>query len=276
MDGEAVPARVPEDSPRPVYIASDQHFGAPSAAASRLRELLFVRWLDHAAQDAAEIILLGDLFDFWFEWRSVVPRGYVRVLGKLAELRDGGLPITAYTGNHDLWHRDYFPQELGIPVLREPFERTWFGKRYFLAHGDALGPGDHGYKFIRRVFVSPVARWLFARLHPNFALWLANRSSATSRQATRKSDAIDKGEKEFLVRYVQGEVRQRDAYDYYVFGHRHLARWQPIGRRATLVVLGDWIHDYCYLKIAATGPAMMRFDPTNGPQPWHFEHGGAR
>ncbi len=251
-----------------VYIVSDAHLGAPDSASSRQRERLLVDWLDTIAPDAAEIILLGDLFDFWFEWRHVVPKGYVRLLGKLAELTDSGLKITAFAGNHDLWYRDYFKDELGIPVHHGPVSREWFGKRYYLAHGDGLGPGQRGYKFMKAVFTNRLAHWLFSRLiHPSFAVKLATASSKASRQAHAEFDDIDKGPQEYLYQYVRDRIADGDSHDYFVFGHRHLPNHMQMSASQELLVLGDWIRQFTYIEISADGPRLMRYVPDADPLP---------
>ena len=144
-----------------IYFASDNHLGAPTAAESKPREAKFVQWLDNIKADAGAIFLLGDLFDFWFEYKTVVPKGFVRTLGKLAELRDSGIPIYFFVGNHDLWMDDYFETELGILVYRRLLEVECAGKRFLIGHGDGLGPGDKGYKRMKKVFTNPFCKWLF-------------------------------------------------------------------------------------------------------------------
>src|SRR5262245_45365240 len=158
-----------------IYFASDLHLGIPDHAASLEREKRFVRWLDTVKKDAQAIFIVGDLFDFWFEYKQVVPRGFVRVLGKLAELSDSGLPIYFFTGNHDQWMKNYFEEELGIMVFHQPERIEIAGKNFLIAHGDGLGPGDHGYKFLKKFFRGKFTRWLFARLHPNFGIWLGKK-----------------------------------------------------------------------------------------------------
>lgn len=242
-----------------VYIAADVHLGAPSPEASRRREAHLISWLDEVAPAAAEILLLGDLFDFWFEYQRVVPKGYVRLLGKLAELSDAGLPITLFAGNHDLWYGDYFPRELGIAVQHSPLEREWFGRRYFLAHGDGLGPGDQGYKLMRRVFVHPLSRWLFRWLHPDLGIRLAERLSKTSRNATGQADQVDHGENEFLLQFAREHAADHPQIDHYVFGHRHRRYEAQLPNEAHLQVLGDWLRDFSYLEICDTGPRIAFF-----------------
>ena len=228
-----------------VYFASDFHLGIPNKEASLKREKLIVKWLDSIQHDAKALFLLGDLFDFWFEYTSVVPKGYVRLLGKLAELRDKGIPIHCFTGNHDLWMFGYFESELGIPVIRHPIRISIGGKRFLLGHGDGIGPGDHGYKFIKKVFANPFCQWIFASLHPNLGIGIANFWSRRSRSANGQFPEEFLGEdKEWLIVYCK-EVLKTDPIDYFIFGHRHL----PIDHRiekSRYINLGDWIKHNSY------------------------------
>lgn len=242
-----------------IYIASDQHFGVPSLAKSQERERLFVKWLEYCRHDAQEIILLGDLFDFWFEYGRVVPKGTTRVLGKLAELADAGLPITLFCGNHDMWQRQYLPEEIGVKLIRDEQLREFFGKKYYLHHGDGKGPGDRGYKLMKWGFRSWLLKLCFRWLHPDWGVAIAQASSKTSRHAHAKADDVDKGDREFLVQYVRRKAEQGTDFDYFVFGHRHLARCQAFGN-TRLLVLGDWITDFSYLRITADeGPQFLTF-----------------
>jgi len=228
-----------------IYFVSDAHLGVPNYASSLQREKKLVEWLDAASQDAAAIHLVGDLFDFWFEYRHAVPRGFVRVLGKLAELRDRGIDLYVYTGNHDLWMFDYFEQELGIPVFREPQSWTYHGSRFLVGHGDGIGPGDHGYKFIKRVFSNRWCQWAFARLHPNLGVGMALYWSRKSRQADAHKDETFKGETEPQVIHAR-QVLQREPYRYFIFGHRHCAALYPLRPDSTFCNLGDWITQFSY------------------------------
>jgi len=251
-----------------IYFASDQHFGAYDPGLTQARERHFVRWLDHIRHDATELYLVGDLFDFWFEYKKVIPKGYPRLFGKLAELRDAGLPITLFAGNHDLWYKDYFPKYFDIPVMHGPIEREFFGKQYFIAHGDGRGPGDTGYKLMRKVFVNPVSKWAFGWLHPNLGVGLADWASRKSRQAHAPLDEIDHGDREMLYQYVKRKVEEGgDRYDYYVFGHRHLVKFRPVGERAHLVLLGDWLRYFSYLRVDADGPKLFSFKLEDNPVP---------
>lgn len=245
-----------------IYFASDLHLGAPDAERSLAREKHFVRWLDTIADDAAALYIVGDLFDFWFEYKHAVPRGHVRVLGKLAELSDRGLPIHLFTGNHDMWIFDYLPQELGVRLHREPIRATFNGKQFLIGHGDGLGPGDHGYKFIKKIFANPFLQWAFARLHPNFGIALANYFSRSSRAKTGQADAQFLGEdQEWLAVYCR-EVLEQEDIDHFVFGHRHLPleiTLNDSGARYTN--LGDWITYYTYAVFDGEELRLEKYPP---------------
>ena len=204
-----------------IYVASDQHFGIPNHAESILREKLFVRWLDEVKQDAAAIFLLGDLFDFWFEYKTVVPKGFVRVLGKLAEIRDRGIPIYFFIGNHDLWMDDYFHEELGIQVYKEPKQFEIGKHTFFMGHGDGLGPGDHGYKRMKKVFTNPVAKWFYRWVHPDWGMRLAHYLSTKNKLISGDEDLKFLGEEgEWLVQYSKMKLDENHIY-YFLFGHLH-------------------------------------------------------
>jgi UDP-2,3-diacylglucosamine hydrolase len=244
---------------KPIYFASDFHLGAPDYAGSLIREKEVVKWLRQCSRDASEIFLVGDVFDFWFEYRRAVPRGFTRLLGTISEITDSGIPVHWFTGNHDMWIFDYLPQECGITLHREPVIREWNGRRVMIGHGDGLGPGDHGYKFIKKVFSSPLSQWLFARLHPNFGIWLANKSSGYSRSTTGGKDRVFLGEdKEWLVVYAK-EVLQREHIDYFVFGHRHLPLEIRLNDRSVYYNLGDWLVDYTYGVLDENGFQLRRW-----------------
>lgn len=229
-----------------IYFASDFHLGVPTYEKSLEREKKIIRWLESIRHDAEEIYLMGDVFDFWFEYKTVVPRGYVRLLGKLAELSDSGIKLHYFTGNHDMWTFDYLEKELNTTIYRAPIERTYSNKTFYIGHGDGLGPGDHGYKFIKKVFASPICQWLFARLHPNFGIGLANYFSKKSRIATGNSDEKFLGEEnEWLVIYSK-EILAKKHFDYLIFGHRHLPLDITINEKSRYINLGDWIRYFTY------------------------------
>ncbi len=243
-----------------LYFASDFHLGVPDRHTSRQRELKLVRWLEHIRSDAEAIYLLGDIFDFWFEYRTVIPKGFIRLQGKLAELRDAGIPISFFTGNHDMWMFDYFPSELNIPVYRQPIVLQTPGHRMLIGHGDGLGPGDRSYKILKRIFASPVAQWLFARLHPNLGMSIAHYWSGKSRLANQKREEKFKGEdQEFLMQYCR-ETEQHTHYDFYIFGHRHLPLDLPVGPSSRYINLGEWVHYSTYAEYDGTTVRLLSFD----------------
>ena len=231
-----------------IYFLSDFHLGAPDALSSLEREKKINRFLDSIKNDAAEIFIAGDLFDFWYEYKKVVPRGYVRILGKLAELTDLGIPIHFFVGNHDMWMKNYFQQELNIPVYFEPVEFTINGKKFLIGHGDGLGPGDHGYKFIKRIFRNKACQWLFGILPPYLGMGLANYFSRKSRAMTGLNEEQFLGEdKEWLIIYSR-ELLQKKHFDYFVFGHRHLPILFKLSETSQYVNLGDWIRYNSYAE----------------------------
>lgn len=229
-----------------IYFLSDFHLGAPNEQASRVREDNVVRFLQNAKEDAAAIFIVGDIFDFWFEYQHVVPKGFVRLLGCLASINDAGIPIHIFTGNHDLWMQDYLSKEIGAQVYFAPHEFSFSGKKFFVAHGDGLGPGDEGYKFLKKIFTSSICQWLFRWLHPDLGIKLANFFSTQSRVKTGSSDEIFLGEdKEWLIIYAKELARTNNA-DYFIFGHRHYALDLKITDTARYVNLGDWIRSNTY------------------------------
>ena len=254
------------------YFASDLHLGIDARLGSKDRERQFVRWLDHCAADAEAIYLMGDVFEYWFEYRHVVPRGYTRVLGALAALRDSGLPIYAFTGNHDVWMFGYFEEELGIPVYRHPVLKEIGGKQFMLGHGDGLGPGDHGYKRMKKVFAHPLAQWCYARLHPNFATWLARHASQQSRKATPPEERAWLGEeREWLLQYCLRKINEKTEPDYFVFGHRHLPiDWRLPNGKSRFINLGEWMYAASYGVFNGTDMA-LQFWEHNGKvvTNWH-------
>ena len=224
-----------------IYFLSDFHLGAPNAAASLIREKKIIQFLDEIKNDAEEIFILGDLFDFWYEYKKVVPKGYVRILGKLAELSDSGIPLYFFVGNHDMWMNDYFQKELNIPVFFEPKEFIYSGKKFLIGHGDGLGPGDHGYKFIKKIFRNKLCQWFFGILPPYIGMGIAGYFSRKSRAQTGQTDEVFLGEdKEWLVQYSK-EILQKQHYDYFVFGHRHLPLDIKLSDTSRYLNLGDWI-----------------------------------
>ena len=229
-----------------IYFSSDNHLGAPTQAESFPREKIFVKWLDSIKHDAEVIFLLGDLFDFWFEYKTVVPKGFVRVLGKLAELRDSGIQIHFFVGNHDLWMHDYFEKELNIPVYHDPKEFDFNNKHFFIGHGDGKGPGDKGYKRMKKVFRNPFFKWLFRWTHPDIGMRVAQHLSVKNKLISGDEDKKFLGEEsEWLAQYSKRKLESKH-FDYFIFGHRHLPMEIKVGENSTYYNLGDWISHYTY------------------------------
>ena len=229
-----------------IYFLSDFHLGAPDAARSRQREKKIVQFLAEIQDQTAALFIVGDLFDFWYEYKKVVPRGYVRLLGKLAEFTDAGVPVHFFVGNHDMWMQDYFQTELGIPVYFEPKEFQFNGKTFYIGHGDGLGPGDSGYKALKKVFRNPMCKWLFGLVPPRIGMGLADYFSRKSRAATGTSEEQFLGEdREWLITYSQDVLQQRKI-DYFIFGHRHLPMDYRLSTESRYINLGDWITFFTY------------------------------
>lgn len=247
-----------------IFFASDFHLGVNGAKTSKEREQQIVRWLTYIEPQVAELYLVGDVFDFWFEYKRVVPKGYVRLLGKLAQMRDAGIPIYFFTGNHDMWMFRYLQEELDIPIYREPIQRTIAGKRFLIGHGDGLGPGDHGYKFIKKVFASPVSQWFYERLHPNFGIAFANFWSATSRKSNKEAPVFEDPSKEWLLTYAN-ERLDDIAIDYFIFGHRHLAIDYTLKNgRSRYINLGEWLYNNSYAVFDGQTVRLQCFENPDG------------
>jgi UDP-2,3-diacylglucosamine hydrolase len=243
-----------------IYFVSDLHLGVPDYVRSLEREKSIVAWLDYIAPTAAEIYLVGDIFDFWFEYKQAIPKGFVRLQGKIAELTDKGIPVHLFTGNHDMWIFDYLPRELGIQLHRDPIKREWFGKKVFIGHGDGLGPGDRGYKFLKKVFRNPFCQWAFARLHPNVGIWLATKSSKTSRAATgMKNEKFHGRDKEWLYQFCQEKLAQ-EQIDMFIFGHRHLPIDISVGLDSRYINLGDWLNYNTFVEMNSNGTFLRSWD----------------
>lgn len=224
-----------------IFFISDFHLGAPNYESSRLREHTIVTWLEGIMNDCDHLFILGDIFDFWFEYKYVVPKGYIRLLGCLARFSDAGIPITCFTGNHDMWMFDYLEKELNINIKRSPEQYLIEGSKFLIGHGDGLGPGDLGYKLIKKIFSNKFCQWLFARLHPNAGIGLANYFSKKSRLATGSSDERYMGDdQEFLMVYAKEQLTLHPI-DFFIFGHRHLVIDRPLPNNSRYVNIGDWI-----------------------------------
>ena len=241
-----------------VYFASDLHLGLPTHEESLPREKLFIKWLDSIKADTAELYLLGDIFDFWFEYSQVVPRGYNRFIGKIAEFTDSGIPVYFFTGNHDVWMFNYFQKELGVEVHRKPLIKDILNKKFFLAHGDGLGKGDNGYKLLKSIFTNSTLQWLFARLHPNFSLWFGNQWSVSSRYSKDLTHKF-RGEEELITKFSRSEL-QNTYYDFFIYGHWHSPIIYPLTDKSNLVILGDWLVNNTYSVWDGEHFKLMRFN----------------
>lgn len=243
-----------------IYFLSDFHLGAPNKEISLIREKKIVQFLNEIKKDASEIFLLGDMFDFWFEYKRVVPKGYVRLLGKLAELSDSGIIIHFFVGNHDMWMKTYFQEELNIIVYHHPEEFVLHGKKFYIGHGDGLGPGDMGYKMVKKVFRNRISQWLFAILPPNIGMGIADFFSRKSRQKTGSTDEVFLGEEnEWLVVYCRTLLKSHH-YDYLVFGHRHLPIDLEVKDNSRYINLGDWIKYNSYAVLDETGLNLKNYN----------------
>jgi UDP-2,3-diacylglucosamine hydrolase len=222
------------------YFASDFHLGAPNFEKSLDREKKLVAWLDSIAPDCQYLFLVGDLFDFWFDYHDVVPKGFVRFLGKLADFSDRGVQIFLFTGNHDMWMFGYLEKEIGAKIYREAIEIQFDEYNMVVGHGDGLGPGDHTYKFLKQVFKNKICQWLFAFVHPRIGIGIAKKWSGHSRISNNRDDEF-LGEKEFLWIYCK-TLEMSKHHDLYLFGHRHLPLDLEVGENSRYINLGEWIN----------------------------------
>ncbi|PRD51328.1 UDP-2,3-diacylglucosamine diphosphatase [Sphingobacterium gobiense] len=228
-----------------IYFASDFHLGVTPKAASLERERRLVAWLDHIKPDAKALFLVGDIFDFWFEYSTVVPKGFIRFLGKLAELADLGVEITLFKGNHDMWMFGYLKEQLNANIVENEMILDINDKRFYIHHGDGLGPGDTKYKFLKAFFRSRVCQWLFARLHPNLGIGIAQKWSSHSRAANLDEERFLGEDREWLIQYAK-ELLQQEHFDYFIFGHRHLPYDIELRENSRIINLGEWMHTCTY------------------------------
>ena len=244
-----------------IYFASDAHFGLQGPDESLPREKLFVKWLEKIRNDASEIYLLGDIFDFWFEYRRVVPRGYTRVLGKIAELTDNGIPVHFFTGNHDIWVFDYLPVETGMIIHKGPHIAELHGKKFYMAHGDGLDEADKGFRIMRRIFTNPTLQWLFARLHPNFAIWFGHKWSHRSRYSKELITPFQGEDKEEHMIFAN-RMLEKQHFDYFVFGHRHIPLDLPLKNQTSRYInLGDWLWHFSYAVFDGNTMEVRKYEP---------------
>jgi len=232
---------------KPIYFLSDAHLGSWAVEHRRMQERRLVRFLDSIKTKAAAVYLLGDLFDFWHEYRYVVPKGFTRFLGKLSELTDMGVEVHFFTGNHDIWCHGYLAEECGVKMHYKPETVELYGKVFYLAHGDGLGDDNKRFKLLRSIFHNRVCQVLFASLHPRWGMWFGLTWAKHSRLKHMKGgDTPYLGEREPLVRYAHEYVTTHPEINYFIFGHRHIELDMQVARQSRLIVLGDWISQFSY------------------------------
>jgi len=229
-----------------IYFASDLHLGMHPQEESLQREKIFVQWLDEIREDASELWLLGDIFDYWFEYKKVVPRGFTRLLGKLASINDQGVKIYLITGNHDIWVFNYLTQEIGIEVYRKSVSRTWNNHQFLLGHGDGLFRGDRMYRMLQGIFKNRFMQWLYARIHPNGSMAFAHWWSRKSRMKHGSLGSFMGEDKEHQIQYARKQLKEHPEIEYFVFGHRHIPFDISIGHKSRVICLGDWIGNFTY------------------------------
>jgi UDP-2,3-diacylglucosamine hydrolase len=243
------------------YFASDFHLGTPDYASSLVREKKIVQWLESIEQDCETLFLLGDIFDFWFEYKTTVPKYFNRLLGKLASMTDAGIPIYFFKGNHDMWTFDYLEKEIGLKVIDEEWIGEIDGKKFYIHHGDALWKGEKGYKFIRKIFRSQIAIWLFRRLHPNLGVGFANYLSRKSRKKNSQLDQIEIPlKKEYQILFAN-EYSKTNSIDFFIFGHRHKPLEHSINNSTKMINLGDWVTHFTYATFENHKVKLHNFNP---------------
>lgn len=228
-----------------IYFASDFHLGAPNYKESREREAEIVAWLGAIESNCSELFLMGDIFDFWFEYAKVIPKGFIRLQGKLAQMSDAGIKIYFFKGNHDMWVKDYFTKEMGITIVSDELIIERNGKKFYLHHGDGLGPGDRKYKLLRHIFRNRLCQWLFSMLPPRIGLYIANGWSGNSRIANNKKEVFLDEEQEWLAIFAKEQLKM-EHFDYFIFGHRHLPLDIDLGKNSRYVNIGEWINYRSY------------------------------
>ena len=246
-----------------IYFASDLHLGAPYIKDPREHEVRFVRWLDTIKDDAESIYLLGDIFDFWYEYKYSIPKGFTRFFGKLSELTDSGIDVHIFTGNHDVWLFDYLPTECGVTVHERELVTLFGNKKFFLAHGDELGTFDMAYLFMKKLFRNKFAQWCFSKLHPDIAIGFAKWWSVKSRAKNEKSHKTEYqgDDKEWPVLFAKDFIKENPDIDYFIFGHRHIAKEIPITGSASMIIyLGDWVKNFSYAEFDGKKVSLKFFE----------------
>jgi UDP-2,3-diacylglucosamine hydrolase len=242
-----------------IYFASDFHLGTDTTnLTSRQREDRIVHWLKSIKDQCAILYLVGDIFDYWFEYKEVVPKGYVRLFGILSEYIDIGIQVIVFTGNHDMWMFDYLQKEIGVKVINRPIIASHFNKNIYIAHGDGLGPGDYKYKLVKRILANKICQWLFHRLHPNLGLYLMRKMSSTSRHFDSTPSSIRNMEKERMVIHSR-TILQNHQIDYFIYGHRHFPTEYKLSESTSVLYLGDWMHTFTYGILESNGELKLHY-----------------
>jgi len=223
-----------------VYFLSDVHLGLGNKEKEKAKEKLLVSFLDAIQSEAEKLFIVGDLFDYWFEYKTVIPKGHHRLLTKLADLVEQGIEINYLMGNHDFGMRDFFPEELGVTIFRDPISTTLGSKKFYIIHGDGLAANDLGYRILRKILHNRFNQWLYSLLHPDIGVSLAKLSSRKSRDYTAQKDY---GDSDGMLTFATQKIKE--GYDYVVMGHRHRPTHQRIGN-GYYVNLGDWIKHFTY------------------------------
>jgi UDP-2,3-diacylglucosamine hydrolase len=231
-----------------IYFASDAHFGLAMAEDPLVSERRFVRWMDSIKPDAAALYLLGDMFDYWFEYRTVAPKGFVRFLGKVAEFTDAGIPVFMFYGNHDIWMFDYLPRECGVTIIPDSWEGSLMGHRFFMAHGDGLGDPSLSFRLMRAFFRNKVCQWLFRWIHPDVTMPFGHAWALHNRKRKLGSPLSSYlGEdKEFQVIWAKLYLQAHPDVEFFIFGHRHIVLDLPLQPSSRVIILGDWISNFSY------------------------------
>jgi UDP-2,3-diacylglucosamine hydrolase len=233
-----------------VYFLSDAHLGSRAIPHGRTQERRLVNFLDSIKNKASAVYLLGDMFDFWYEFKMVVPKGYTRFLGKISELTDLGVEVHFFIGNHDIWVGDYLSKECGMIIHREPYTCEIYGKIFFMAHGDGLGDTDRKFKFLRAMFHSKFLQFMFSTIHPRWSVDLGLTWAKHSRlkRENGKEPPYMGEDKEYLVRYSKEYLKTHPNINYFIYGHRHIELNLMISHAAQILILGDWITQFTYAE----------------------------
>jgi len=230
-----------------IFFASDFHLGYDGKFSGKYREKIIVKWLNSIEKEIEALYLMGDIFDYWFEYKEVVPRGFTLLLGKLHDLRLKGIPVFIFTGNHDMWLFDYLEKEMDISIIRKPVIKVFNNKKFFLAHGDGLGKVPLLDKIMKMAFSNSVLQWIFARIHPNTGIAIMKFFSNLSRNSHSVYEKEFNPEKEFLVGFAESYLAKDASIDYFVFGHRHIpVQYKLSNGKSFMINLGDWIENFTY------------------------------